>query len=90
MLLYGNHGGGRGKQRGGYNPNANQNQGRGSGGRGNKYNPPQGNNPPSSSSSGQDQGKTLNSDDVAAVFDIDSHNLMDSHVEEQPHVTIFA
>ena len=85
---HGSHGGGRGKQRGGYNPNANQNQGRGSGGRGNKYNPPQGNNPPSSSNSGQDQGKNLYSDDVAAVFNNDTHNLMDSLVEEQPHVTI--
>ena len=86
---HGNYGGGRGKQRGGYNPNANQNQGRGSGGRGNKYNSLQGNNPSSSSfSSGQDQGKNLYSDDVAAVFDIDSHNLMDSHAEEQPHVII--
>ena len=25
---------------------------------------------------------------MAAVFDNDSHNLMDSHVEEQPHVII--
>ena len=85
---HGNKGGGRGKQRGGYNPNANQNQGRGSGGRGNRYNPPQGNNPPSSSSSGQDQGKNLRFDDVAAVFDDDIHNLMEVHVEEQPHVII--
>ena len=85
---YGNQGGGRGKQRGGYNPNANQNQGRGSGGRGNRYNPPQGNNPPSSSSSGQDQGMNLCLDDVAAVFDDDTHNLMDVHVEEQQHVMV--
>ena len=73
--------GGRRKQRGGYNPNANQNQGRGSGGRENKYNPPQGSNPPSSSSSGQDQGKNLRFDNVAAVFDNDTHKLMDIHVE---------
>ena len=37
---HGNQGGGRGKQREGYNPNANQNQGRRSDGRGNRYNPP--------------------------------------------------
>ena len=84
----GNQGGGRGKQRGGYNPNADQNQGRGSGGRGNRYNPPQGNFPPPSSSSGQDQGKNLRFDDVAAVSDDDTHNLMDVHVEEQPYVIV--
>ena len=55
----GNQGGGRGKQRGGYNPNANQNKGRGSGGRGNRYKPPQGNFPPPTSSSGQEQGNNL-------------------------------
>ena len=84
----GNQGGGRGKQRGGYNPNSNQNQGRGSGGRGNRYNPPQGNFPPFSSSLSQDQGKNLRFDDVAAIFDNDIHNLMDSHIEEQPHVIV--
>ena len=62
-----------------YNPNADQNQGRGSGGRGNRYNPPQGNFPPPSSSSGQDQGENLCFDDVAAIFDTDIHNLMDVH-----------
>ena len=80
---HGNQGDGRGKQRGGYNPNADQNQGRGSGGRGNRYNPPQGNFPPPSSNSGQDQGKNLRFDDVAANSDNDIHNLMDVHVEEQ-------
>ena len=85
---YQGNGGGRGKQRGGYNPNSNQNQGRGSGGRGNRYNPPQGNFPPFSSSLSQDQGKNLRFDDVAAIFDNDIHNLMDSHVEEQPHVIV--
>ena len=39
---------------------------------------------PPSSSLGQDQGKNLRFDDVAAVFDNDIHNLMDVHVEEQP------
>ena len=75
-------------QRGGYNPNANQNQCRGSGGRCNRYNPPQGNFPPPSSNSGQDQGKNLCFDDVAAIFDNDIHNLMDVHVEEQAHVIV--
>ena len=84
----GNQGGGRDKQRGGYNPNENQNQGRGSDGRGNRYNPPQENFPPPLSSSGQDQGKNLRFDDVAAVFDNDTHNLMDVHIEEQPHVIV--
>ena len=32
------------------------------------------------------QGKNLRFDDVAAIFDNDTHNLMDVHVEEQPHV----
>ena len=84
---HGNQGGGRGKQRGGYNPNANQNQGRGSGGRGNRYNTPQGS-PPPSSNSGQDQGKNLHFEDVAAIFDNDTYNRMDVHVEEQPHVIV--
>ena len=44
--------------------------------------------PPPSSSSGQDQGKNLHFDDMAAIFDTDIHNLMDVHVEEQPHVIV--
>ena len=51
-------------------------------------NPLQGNYPPPSSSSGQNQGKILRFNDVADIFDKDVHNLMDVHVEEQPHVIV--
>ena len=83
----GNQGGGRGKQRGHQNPNANQYQGRGSGGKG-KYNPPQGHNPPSNTQPGQNQGKNLAHDCVAAIFEDDVFNLTDDHLEVQPLVPI--
>ena len=82
---HGNQGGGRGKQKGNQNPNANQNQGRGYGGRG-KYNPPQGHNPPPNTQPGQNQGKNLAHDCVAATFDDDVFNLTDNHLEVQPHI----
>ena len=84
---HGNQGGGRGKQRRGQNPNANQSQGRGSGGKG-KYNPPQGHNPPPNTQSGQNQGKNLAHDCVAATFDDDVFDLTDDHVEVQRHIPI--